>query len=103
MSPYLPYYVLEVLHKDRMREFGYPTGEPLPFRARRRPSRRRGRITAGRLTRLLRAYPKIRPGTIAPGTGVYLDELEPSYRATPASPQYLAGSSGTSSGESGRH
>jgi hypothetical protein len=105
MPPYLPYSVLEVLHNDRLREFGYPAGDPPSGRA-RRPARR-GRAFIGWLTRLphqcRRLFPKVMPGTIAEGTYISLDALEPSYRATPTSPQYLDGSSGTSAGDSGRH
>jgi hypothetical protein len=105
MPSYLPYSVLEVIHKDRLREFGYPSGEPLPYRA-HRPWRRMRAITAG-LTRLphlrRRLYPKVRPGTIAQGTCIYLDALEPSYRATPTSAQYLDGSAGVPAEGSGRH
>jgi hypothetical protein len=77
MPPYLPYSVLDVLHNDRMREFGYPTGDPLPYRA-HRPWRRTHAIT-GRLARIPhlcgRGYPRAVPGTIAPGTRISLNAL----------------------------
>jgi hypothetical protein len=77
MPSYLPYSVLEVLHNDRMREFGYPCGDRMPDRA-RRPSRR-GPTIAARLARIPHLYRRLRPkgvpGTIAQGTRVSLDAL----------------------------